>query len=119
MQAPLLINPDNHFHLPNLPFHLGTQISRVNEVEAFHVVCFSERMLLALMLYDFCQMGWNESKSRALGEVIMDNRLNTPVIRICWGTTAITYLPVGDRYLNGSRVGSGMTPLHNQLYWLS
>ncbi len=115
---PLLTHQVESFQHPIILTHVGINLSEVNEVEAFNTVCFSEQTLLALMFYDFYQMSWEDATSRALGEVIMDNRLDTPVIRICWGTSAITYIAIHERCLTGPRIGSGMTPFHNQLYWL-
>jgi hypothetical protein len=119
MEIPSLTLQGEDIHLPHLPVHVGVHINEVNDVEAFHLVCFSERTLLALMLYDFRRMSWEEANERALGETIMDNRLDFPVVRVCWGTSAVRYFLISERLLRGPRVGSGMTPFHYQLSWLS
>jgi hypothetical protein len=106
----------------SLPCHWGRAIGDllVTEHDRFFLVCFSEQSLITLLHYDLYGLSWEESSALARSESIVDNRLDRPLVRLCWGSTGISYFQIDDSdlQLSGPRVGSGMTPFVRQMSWL-
>ena len=84
-------------------------------------VMFSEITLFSLVLHDVLGCTPEEGTRMAVEECVVDNRLPLPVLRIDWGFGNIVYfaIPYECHSLRGDVVGSGMTPLDFQLFWLS